>query len=123
MKRIVKSKNGLRGVRHTRIRVNLKGTSTLPRLSVFRSIKSMTAQLVDDENGKTLVYVNGKDVKAKKVEDKTAKVSVAFAVGEKIAELAKAKGIEQVIFDRAGYQYHGRVEAVADGARKGGLKF
>lgn len=123
MKRIVKSKNGLRGVRHTRLRVNLKGTSTLPRLSVFRSLKTMTAQLVDDESGKTLVFVNGKEVKAKKLEGKGAKVSVAFAVGEKLAELAKTKGIEKVVFDRAGYQYHGRVEAVADGARKGGLKF
>lgn len=123
MKRTVKSKNDLRQVRHVRLRKYLKGTEKMPRLSVFKSLRSMIAQLIDDGAGKTIVYVSAHDVKVKKIEGKTAKIAEAYAVGEKIAELAKAKGIETVVFDRGGYQYHGRVAAVAEGARAGGLKF
>lgn len=83
----------------------------------------MTAQLVDDEAGKTLVFVNSGSLKAKKVEGKVGKVAMAFLVGEKIAELAKAKGITKIVFDRGGYRYHGRVAALAEGARAGGLQF
>ncbi len=124
MKRLVKTtKNSLREVRHDRIRSHLHGTKTAPRLSVFRSLRNMTAQLVDDEAGKTLVFVNSGSLKHKKVEGKAGKVAMAFQVGEKIAELAKAKGISQVVFDRGGYRYHGRVAALAEGARAGGLQF
>ena len=124
MKRLYnKTKNALREVRHSRIRKTLVGTAELPRLSVFRSLKGMTAQLIDDKSGKTLCYASTQGMKAKKIEGKTAKVALAFMVGEKIAELAKAKKIESVVFDRGGYRYHGRVAAVADGARAGGLKF
>lgn len=83
----------------------------------------MTAQLIDDASGKTVAYVNSKGLKAAKVEGKAGKVAVAYAVGQKIAELASAKGIKSVVFDRGGYRYHGRVAAVADGARSGGLQF
>lgn len=124
MKRLLKkSKNSLRQVRHIRVRAKLKGSEGAPRLSVFRSLKSLTAQLVNDESGKTIVYVNSVGLKVKKIEGKTGKVAAAYAVGQKIAELAKEKGISQVVFDRGGYKYHGRIQAVADGAREGGLKF
>ncbi|MFA6106006.1 MAG: 50S ribosomal protein L18 [Patescibacteria group bacterium] len=124
MKRLfIKTKNSLREVRHLRVRKALKGTASAPRLSVFRSLKGMIAQVIDDETGKTLCYTSSQGLKVKKIEGKTTKVAAAFAVGEKIAELAKAKGISAVVFDRGGYRYHGRVQAVADGARAGGLKF
>jgi large subunit ribosomal protein L18 len=83
----------------------------------------MTAQLVDDSTGKTMVYVSSVGMKAPKVEGKTAKVAMAYAVGEKIASEAKAKGISKIVFDRGGYKYHGRVAALAEGARAGGLQF
>ena len=124
MKRLFKkTKNSLREVRHVRVRKALTGTASAPRLSVFRSLKGITVQLVDDTSGKTLCYATTHGMKAKKIEGKTAKVAAAFAVGEKLAELAKVKGITAVVFDRGGYRYHGRVQAVADGARAGGLKF
>lgn len=123
MKRTVKSKNARRQVRHVRVRTALKGSAKVPRLSIFRSLRTMTAQLIDDASGKTVAYVNSKGLKAAKVEGKAGKVAVAYAVGQKIAELASAKGIKSVVFDRGGYRYHGRVAAVADGARSGGLQF
>lgn len=123
MKRFVTTtKNALRQVRHTRVRARLIGTATAPRLSVFRSLTGMTVQLVDDSAGKTLALVNTIDLKAAKVEGKTAKVAAAFAAGQEIAAKAKAKGITTVVFDRGGYRYHGRVAAVAEGARAGGLQ-
>jgi large subunit ribosomal protein L18 len=83
----------------------------------------MTAQLIDDAAKKTLCFASTTAGKAVKVEGKTAKVAAAFVVGQKIAELAKAKGITKITFDRGGYAYHGRVAAVAEGARAGGLQF
>lgn len=124
MKRlIINNKNSRRQVRHARIRATVKGTSAVPRLSIFRSLKALTAQIIDDGAHKTLVYVSSRTVKAAAAKDKTTKVALAYAVGEKLAAEAKAKGIAQVVFDRGGYKYHGRVQAVADGARAGGLKF
>jgi large subunit ribosomal protein L18 len=124
MKRLFKkTKNSLREVRHSRIRARMVGNETAPRLSVFRSLRGMTVQLIDDQKGKTICHASTLGMKVKKVEGKTTKVGAAFAVGEKIAELAKAKGITTVVFDRGGYRYHGRVAAVAEGARAGGLKF
>jgi len=105
-------------VRHRRVRAKVIGTAERPRFSVFRSNKHVFLQLVDDKKGATIVSVN--DIKDKK---KTAKVESAKQAGKKIAELAKAKKIEGVVFDRGGYKYHGRVKAVAEGAREGGLKF
>ena len=103
--------------RHVRVRRHLSGTEARPRLVVFRSLKHIYAQLVDDTANRTIATVGDLDILTMK---KTAK---ATEVGKRIAERAKAAGITQVVFDRAGYQYHGRVKAVAEGARKGGLEF
>ncbi|KAA3602997.1 MAG: 50S ribosomal protein L18 [Calditrichaeota bacterium] len=108
--------------RKVRARKKINGTSEVPRLSVFRSLNNVYAQLIDDENGLTLVSVStlSKDLK----DSFTGKpVEKSFAIGEKIAELALAKEIKACVFDKSGYKYHGRVKALADGARKGGLKF
>lgn len=101
---------------HTRIRSTMSGTALRPRLSVFRSASHIYAQLIDDETGKILVSANDMKMKGKKVEH-------AMEVGKLIAKHALAKKIEAVVFDRGGFVYHGRVKAVADGAREGGLKF
>ncbi len=105
-------------IRHKRVRAKIIGTKEIPRLCVFRSNKHIYAQLIDDEKGKTLVSV--KDVEIKK---KNKKTELAFEVGKLIAKKAIEKKIEKIVFDRAGYQYHGRVKSLADGAREGGLKF
>ncbi len=118
-----KNKNGLRKIRHARVRASLNGTKLRPRLSVFRSLRSITAQLIDDGAGKTIVQASGKEVAKEKAEGLSGKIAVASLVGKKIAEKAKAAGITKVVFDRGGYQYHGRVQALADGARAGGLEF
>jgi large subunit ribosomal protein L18 len=104
--------------RHKRVRAKISGTAKLPRLCVFRSAKHMYAQLIDDVKGKTLLSAN--DLKIKKTKGKTES---AKELGKAIAKLAIENKIEKVVFDRAGYQYHGRVKAVAEGAREGGLKF
>ena len=109
--------------RRARIRRKLSGTAARPRLTVYKSLKHMYAQLVDDVAGKTLVSVGTTSKALKdevKEEDKTA---AAKKVGEALAKAAKAKGIETVVFDRNGFDYHGRVEAVAAAAREAGLKF
>jgi large subunit ribosomal protein L18 len=106
--------------RHKRIRKNLVGTPEKPRLCVFRSNKHIYAQLVDDTKGKVLCgfsSVKKADLKSKK------KMEIAAEVGKNIAKIALGKGIKEAAFDRAGYRYHGRVKALADGARKAGLKF
>ena len=107
--------------RHLRVRKKVSGTSTRPRLVVFRSIKHISAQLVDDDRGVTLLGVT--DGSEGLVPDGQGKVAKSKATGKLLAERAKAAGITQVVFDRAGYRYHGRVKAVADGAREGGLEF
>ncbi|HEX6536685.1 MAG TPA: 50S ribosomal protein L18 [Gemmatimonadaceae bacterium] len=103
--------------RHLRVRKKVEGTPERPRLVVRRSLKHIYAQIVDDTQGRTIVTVSDLVVG----EGKKAERSVA--VGKTIAEKAKAAGITRVVFDRAGYRYHGRVKAVADGAREGGLEF
>jgi large subunit ribosomal protein L18 len=118
-----KTKNNLRQVRHNRVRARVSGTKELPRLSVFRGLRSMVAQLIDDANGQTLCQATTKEVKDKKTEGRSGKVALSFLLGQLIAEKAKAKGITTIVFDRGGYSYHGRVSALADGAREGGLKF
>ena len=104
--------------RHKRIRTKIKGTAEVPRLSVFRSNKSMFLQLIDDMAGKTLVSVSPKEV-----EEKGVKTDLGYYMGEKLAEKAKENNIEKVVFDRGGYTFHGRVKAVADAAREKGLIF
>ena len=104
--------------RHYRIRAKIIGSEKRPRLSVFRSNQHIYAQLIDDEKGKTLVSVN--DLKLKK---NIKKMEMSSEIGKLIAEKALEKKIKEVVFDRGGYKYHGRIEAVAEAARKGGLKF
>jgi len=106
--------------RHLRVRQKVAGTEERPRLVVFRSLKHVYAQLVDDDQGKTLVAVS--DRTKELVREKPGKVGAALAVGKLLAQRAKAKGVTKVVFDRAGYLYHGRVRAVANGAREGGLE-
>ncbi|HEX6233129.1 MAG TPA: 50S ribosomal protein L18 [Jiangellaceae bacterium] len=112
-------KAGARGRRHLRVRKKVSGTADRPRLVVTRSLRHMVAQVVDDTTGRTLVSASSMEAALRGAEgDKTAK---ARKVGELIAERAKKIGVESVVFDRAGNRYHGRVAAVADGAREGGL--
>ncbi len=107
--------------RHLRVRKKVRGTDQRPRLAVHRSLKHVYAQIIDDVTGRTLI---GLGDKAKDVSVKEGgKVAASFAVGTLLGERAVAAGIKQVVFDRGGYPYHGRVKAVADGARKGGLEF
>ena len=116
-------KNANRVRRHVRLRRNLSGTTTRPRLAVYRSTKSIYAQIIDDTKGITLVASNSLQADlAKKCENLT-KVEAARVVGEDIAKKAIAKGITEVVFDRGGYLYIGRVQSLADGARDAGLKF
>lgn len=103
--------------RHLRVRKKVEGTPERPRLVVRRSLKHIYAQIVDDTQGKTIVTVSDLNVGEGKKSERSA------AVGKTIAERAKAAGITRVVFDRAGYRYHGRIKAVADGAREGGLEF
>lgn len=112
-------KNKLRLKRHRRIRGKISGTAERPRLSIFRSNKNIYAQLIDDVAGVTLASASTLD---ENVSDAT-KVEQAAAVGKAIAEAAKAKNISTVVFDRSGYLYHGRVQALADAARENGLEF
>ena len=104
--------------RHRRVRGKIRGTAERPRLAVYRSNRGIFAQLVDDDAGKTIVSASWTTVAPKG--DKSAQ---AAEVGKALAAAAKKAGIETVVFDRAGYLYHGRVKALADGAREGGLKF
>ena len=114
--RVPKTPAGLRARRHLRVRGKVAGTPERPRLVVFRSHKHIYAQIVDDVAQRTLLTVGDEGMNGTKSER-------ALAVGKAAAEKAKAAGISKVVFDRAGYQYHGRVKAVADGAREGGLEF
>jgi large subunit ribosomal protein L18 len=111
----------LRYRRHLRVRKTVTGTAERPRLAVFRSIKHIYAQLVDDDRGVCLLGVG--DTSEGVIADGAGKVGKAKGVGKAIAAKAKAAGFTRVVFDRAGYRYHGRVKAVADGARAGGLEF
>lgn len=119
------NKQASRERRRVRVRAKISGTAKCPRLNVYRSLRAMSVQLIDDEAGKTIVSVNSKnDAKdVKKDENRSAKVAVAYVLGKKIGEMAVEKGIGKIVFDRAGYKYHGRVKAVAEGAREAGLKF
>ena len=115
--RAPKSREEKRYSRHLRVRKKVTGTADRPRLVIFRSLKHITAQLVDDVAGRTLLTVSSTDLSEGKKTEK------AKEVGKRLASRAKDTGISKVVFDRAGYKYHGRVKAVADGAREGGLEF
>jgi large subunit ribosomal protein L18 len=111
-----------RRIRRYRIRKRVGGTAERPRLSVFRSAKHIYAQLVDDAHGVTLVAASSREAAAP-ASDAPRKIGLSAAVGKRLAERAKEKGIARVCFDRGGYRYHGRVKALADGARSAGLEF
>lgn len=118
-----KNKNEIRQVRHTRLRKDLFGTANRPRLNVYRSLKHIYAQIINDENGTTLVSCNSKQKQyADTLKTMTNKEQAAF-IGKTIGELAVKAGISEVVFDRGGYLYTGRVKELADGARSAGLKF
>ncbi len=112
--------NAQRMKRHKRVRAKISGTPEMPRLNVFRSEANIYAQIIDDVSGVTLVSASSLD---KDIAGYGGNVAAAAAVGKLVAERAKAKGIETVVFDRGGYLYHGRVKALAEGAREGGLQF
>ena len=114
------SRNDRRVKRHKRVRKNLTGTPEKPRLVVFRSNKNISAQIIDDVNGVTLAAASSVE---KDFEGATGNKEAARKVGKLVAERAKAKGIDTVVFDRGGYIYHGRVAELAEGAREGGLEF
>ena len=117
MPAIPKTREQQRHRRHLRVRKKVSGTADRPRLVIFRSLKHISAQIVDDVAGRTLLTVSSTDLETGKKTEKS------LEVGKRVAERAKSAGITKVVFDRAGYKYHGRVKAVADGARKGGLEF
>ncbi|MFN2603661.1 MAG: 50S ribosomal protein L18 [Gemmatimonadaceae bacterium] len=115
-KMATRNREGLRTRRHFRIRKKVNGTAERPRLVVYRSLKHIYAQLVDDITQRTLMTATDQGLNGKKTEKATG-------VGKRIAQKAKDAGVTRVVFDRGGYLYHGRVKAVADGAREGGLEF
>jgi large subunit ribosomal protein L18 len=113
-------KKKIRSRIHQRIRRKLSGTRERPRLAVFRSVAHIYAQVIDDVEGKTLASASSVDKDGK---TKGGNVAAAKAIGKLVAERAKEKGVKQVVFDRGGYQYHGRIKALADAAREAGLEF
>lgn len=113
------SKNDIRVRKHARVRAKISGSASCPRLVVFRSNKHIEAQVIDDTKGVTLASASSLALKL----ENGSNVAAATKVGEEIAKACKAKKIEKVVFDRGGYLYHGRVEALANAAREGGLKF
>ena len=119
----IRTNKGRRVMRHIRVRRKISGTSERPRLSVYRSLNHVYAQVIDDSQGVTLTSASSLESAVKTQKDDKNKVNVAELVGNLLSERAKEKGISQVVFDRGGYRYHGRVKALADAARKGGLVF
>jgi large subunit ribosomal protein L18 len=111
--------------RHLRIRNKVRGTAERPRLVVYRSLRNIEGQIVDDDARRTVLGVStlAADLRDFTAESKNPRVEQSFAAGKLLAERAKAQGIQAVVFDRGGYKYHGRVKAFADGAREGGLQF
>jgi large subunit ribosomal protein L18 len=109
--------------RHVRVRKNLAGTTERPRLNVFRSLSGIYAQVIDDQTGRTLISASSVDRDLREKLKGMKKSEQAKLIGQTLAERAKSKGIESVVFDRGGYRYIGRVKAFADGAREGGLQF
>ncbi|NLZ71163.1 MAG: 50S ribosomal protein L18 [Clostridiaceae bacterium] len=116
-------KNEIRQRKHARVRKTLSGTAECPRLCVFRSLSHIYAQIIDDDNGNTLVAASSLDSEIKDQVKSSGNCETAKLVGELIAKRALDKDIDNVVFDRGGYIYHGRVAALADAAREAGLKF
>ena len=121
MKKIVASRSSSRIKRHERLRLKLSGTGTRPRLAIFRSLSHIYAQVIDDTSGSTLAAASSLEAELRGAEG--TKTDDAKRVGKLVAERAKAAGVEKVVFDRAGFQYHGRVRSLAEAAREAGLDF
>ena len=115
------SRNAAREKRHTRIRLHLEGTTERPRLAVFRSLSHIYAQVIDDSSGRTLAAASTLEKELRGA--KQTKTEEARVVGRLVAERAKSAGVERVVFDRAGFRYHGRIKSLADAAREAGLDF
>jgi large subunit ribosomal protein L18 len=120
---ITRDRRAARDVRKVRIRRRVRGSAVRPRLAVFRSLNHIYAQLVDDDAGKTVVAADSRSKEFRAHHPAGGNVAAAKAVGTLLAERARACGVERVVFDRGGYMYHGRVKALADAARSGGLVF
>jgi large subunit ribosomal protein L18 len=120
---ITKDRRSPRDKRHYRLRRWVRGTTARPRLAVFRSLNHIYAQVVDDETGRTLVAADSRSKEFRAGQPRGGNVAAAKAVGTLLAQRAKAAGLARVVFDRGGYKYHGRVKALADAARAGGLEF
>jgi large subunit ribosomal protein L18 len=120
---MAKSRSAARERRHARVRARVLGTTGRPRLNVFRSVNEIYAQVIDDGAGRTLVSASSIDKDLRERMKGLKKAEQAKLVGQAVAERAKIKGIETVVFDRGGFRYFGRVKALADGAREGGLQF
>lgn len=118
-----KSNSIARARRHVRVRKNLAGTAERPRLNVFRSVSAIYAQVIDDQSGRTIASASTVDRELRDQVKGKKKSEQAKLIGQAVAERAKNKGIQAVVFDRGGYRYMGRVKALADGAREGGLQF
>ena len=118
-----KSRSFSRVRRHTRVRRKITGTAERPRLNVFRSLSEIYVQVIDDEAGCTVVSASSIDKELRPKMQGLSKTEQAKLIGKAVAERARAKGIQQVVMDRGGYRYIGRVKALADGAREGGLEF
>jgi len=118
-----KSREVSRKRRHVHVRKRVSGTPERPRLSVYRSLSEIYAQVIDDTTGKTLAAVSTIDKEFRAKLAKMKKSEQAREVGKAVAQRAKSKGIQQVVFDRSGYRYQGRIKALAEGAREGGLQF
>ena len=118
-----KSRSASRERRHLRVRKKVYGTTNSPRLSVFRSVNEIYAQVIDDQSGHTLVSASTVDRELREKVKGMKKAEQAKFIGQTVAERAKSKGIQAVVFDRGGYRYIGRIKALADGAREGGLQF
>ena len=121
-----KSRDTQRRRRHTRIRKRIHGTPERPRLTVYRSLRNVEGQIIDDDSRRTLLGLSTLHKEIREIggsEDDSPNLARAREAGRRIAAMAKEKGIEQVVFDRGGYKYHGRIKAFAEGAREGGLDF
>jgi len=120
---LIKSKIQKRNRRHKRARARIFGTKEVPRLSVFRSSKHIYIQAIDDMTGSTVVSASDINILKEKKTEKKNKTEVAKTVGLEMAKKLKEKAVSKIVFDRGGYKYHGRVKALAEGAREGGIKF
>ena len=120
---VVKNSRSMRVVRHRRTRQKLEGTTQRPRLALFRSLNHIYAQVIDDSHGHTLAAASSLDAEIRAGKDSQPKSSVSTMVGALLAQRARERGIERVVFDKGGYKYHGRVKAFAEAAREAGLEF